>query len=99
MPLHLRRLMGSTLSARGTDLIDEMNQVWVGWWIFEVVTALRLLVASTADAAETRDASRTLCMDILVLEAALTTAGSGRAPILAAWLARSHATTTFLRRS
>ena len=67
MPLHLRRLMGSTLSARGTDLIDEMNQVWVGWWIFEGITALRLLVASTADAAETRDALRTLCMNVLVL--------------------------------
>jgi hypothetical protein len=66
-PLYLRRLIGSTLSARGTDLIDEMNQVGVGWWIFEVVTALRLLVASTTDAAETWDASRALCMNVLVL--------------------------------
>ena len=44
-----------------------MNQVWVGWWIFEVITALRLLVASTTDPAETWDALCAMCMNVLVV--------------------------------
>jgi len=58
----------STLPAPGADLIDEIHQVWICWWIFQIVAAFGLLIASTPDAAETRDALRALRMDILILD-------------------------------
>jgi hypothetical protein len=56
-----------TLSARGTDLVDETNEIRISRRIIQVIAALRLLIASAADAAEARDALRPLCVDILVL--------------------------------
>lgn len=50
-----------------TDLIDEIHQIWVCRWIVQIVAALGLLVTSATDAAETRDALRTLHMNVLIL--------------------------------
>ena len=49
------------------DLIDEIHQIWVCRWIVQIVAALGLLVTSATDAAETRDALRTLHMNVLIL--------------------------------
>ena len=50
-----------------TDLIDEVDQIWVCRWIVQIVAALGLLVTSATDAAETGDALRTLRMNVLIL--------------------------------
>jgi len=64
---YIPRLLTSRPSTRRTDLIDEANQVRVGRWIVEIITALWLLIASAADTAEARDALRALPVDLLVL--------------------------------
>lgn len=48
-------------------MIDEINQIRVCRWIVQIVAALGLLVTSATDAAETRDALRTLHMNVLIL--------------------------------
>jgi hypothetical protein len=55
------------LSARWPDLIDQTNQVGVGWGLVEIVTAFRLLVAGAADAAEARNALCSFGVNGLIL--------------------------------
>jgi hypothetical protein len=54
-------------SARWTDLVDESDQVRVGRRLVEILATRRLPITRTADAAESRNRFRAVCVHVLVL--------------------------------